>query len=112
MSYGVVRNAIVGRRCVSAYYDGGTRHFTPHSLGRDRFDNYAVTIFQYRGYSAHELPAAGQWLCVRLDKMAGAQLNDDPWQQGQDFTRPKNCITQVEVSVQPERAGGAVRTAT
>ncbi len=99
MTYATIRQAILDRCCLSATYQGSTRHFAPHALGQSNSGETNVMAFQYAGSSAKGLPPGGQWRCYRISELSGVRRNDDSWHSAPDHERPNTCVTLVDVRV-------------
>lgn len=96
-AYGLIRQAVLTKRCVTALYENRIRHFSPHCLGRNKDGGDSVLAFQYGGESSKPLPAAGQWRCFVVRDLQNARLNEDDWQTGFEHGRPNTCVKQVDV---------------
>lgn len=97
MSYQIIRQAVVDKCCLTATYQGGVRHFSPHAIGTDNDGDSNVMAFQYAGYSSKGLPPAGMWRCFRVNELSGVTRNRDSWHTGNDHGRPNTCVTRIDV---------------
>jgi hypothetical protein len=97
MSYGIIRQAILDKCCLTATYQGRVRHFSPHAIGRDNDGEVHVMAFQYGGQSSKGLPMGGEWRCFNVYELHNVIRNGDPWHTGYDHSRPNTCVTHVDV---------------
>jgi len=107
-AYGVVRKAVETRRPIAAVYDGRSRLFCPHRLGRNKGGELRVLCYQFGGASRSGLKPPGSpdnWRCVALDKLSALKLLDGRWQTAPNHSRPASCITDPDVDAEdyPDR---------
>lgn len=97
--YTVIRDAIINKRQVLAFYDGFYREMCPHTLGTTNGDRRAL-FFQFAGESSRGLPPSGMWRCMSLSGLRDVQVRDGDWHTGTSHTRPQKCIAHVELEVE------------
>jgi len=44
-------------------------------------------------------PPEGEWRCMFVDEVMGAEARDGPWHTGQSHTRPQTCVDEIDVEV-------------
>ena len=95
--YALFRDAIIGRKQITCYYQGLYRELCPHVLGHKHGQETALT-YQFAGQSASGLPPDGEWRCLFLAQVHGAQLRDGAW-HSRPHTEPQTCVDIVDVEV-------------
>ena len=98
--YDLIRNAVLARTSVSAWYQGHLRLLSPFVLGTKAGDPH-VLAYQFGGTSHKKLAPDGSpenWRCLRLSELT--EVNELPgmWhapRKGRSFQR---CVDQVDVT--------------
>jgi hypothetical protein len=98
MSYQVFKNAILNKQQVVCFYKGFERAVCPHAIGIKNGKPQVLT-WQFAGGSNSGLPLGGQWRCMEIDSVSGAQAKDGDWHTGGLHTKPQTCVDQVDVEV-------------
>jgi hypothetical protein len=106
--YGIVREAVVGRRPISAVYHNRRRLLCPHRLGRNKEGQVRVLCYQYGGESESGLKPMGSpdnWRCLALNKLTRVELAEGAWRTAPNHSRPASCIVDADVDAEdyPER---------
>ena len=96
-TYDFIRQAVIDRCSLTANYDGKTRSFSPHAIGRDNEGGVNVMTFQYGGYSSQGLPPGGDWRCFEVRRLQNVIRNSDQWHTSNDHSRRNTCVTKVDV---------------
>jgi hypothetical protein len=95
-----LHNAILNKRCLTGTYEGLTRHFAPHALGRGPDGARSVFVFQYAGESAGGLPSGGDWRCFRVAGLSALHANDARWRSRSNYSLDRqSCLVHIEVAV-------------
>ena len=94
----ILRDAIIRKRQIRAYYDGYYREMCPHATGW-KGGVHHVLSFQFGGQSRRQLPLSGQWKCMEIDGLSSLIAVDGEWHTGASHSRPQSCIDQIEVEV-------------
>jgi len=98
MSYDLFRQAILGRKQITCYYQGRYCEVCPHILGYKHGVPH-VLVFQFGGDSSRGLPPSGQWRCMEPNDVSRAALRDGPWHTGLSHLKPQTCVDRIEVQV-------------
>jgi len=98
-TYRLFREAILNHMQVICTYDGRHREICPHVLGHTDVDEKALT-FQFAGDSVSGLPPGGEWRCLSLAQVHGAQLRAGPWRTGFRHTTTQVCVHAVDLDVE------------
>ncbi len=100
-NHSLLKRAIENKECITADYDGYTRKLAPHLLGTDDGVERAL-CYQYGGKAKGGLSddPGDNWLCVSIDELHNALINDDPFQTAEGPIRIKECINITEVEVE------------
>jgi hypothetical protein len=106
--YKLVWTAVANKKPIEAIYQGRSRLFCPHRLGRNREGQLRVLCYQYGGESRSGLQSAGSpsnWRCVVLEKLSRVKLADDLWRTAPNHSRPASCVADADIDAEdhPER---------
>lgn len=104
-TYRLFKQAIMERRQVTCTYLGKRREVCPHILGYKDGEEKAL-VFQFAGQTTSELPPGGEWRCLSLKRVSGAQSREGPWHAGERHRRTQACIDIVDVDVNIEATLG------
>jgi hypothetical protein len=98
VTYHIIRQAILDRRCISALYEDYIRVFCPRTIGKDREGADVVEAFQYGGGCPGGLSFGGKWFCFRVNGLDCISINGDAWRAGADGERRRGWVADVDVS--------------
>jgi hypothetical protein len=98
VNYQVFEQAMRLRKQIVCRYRGYRRELCPIVLGHSQGEEKALT-YQFSGESRSGLPLGGEWRCLWLSKVGGAQLRDGPWFAGSSHTQPQGCVEDVDLDV-------------
>lgn len=102
MSYALVKQAIIDKKPIHAYYDGRYREMCPHVIGLKNGKEQAL-CYQYGGESkSRPIQADGSkenWRCVEIARVSGVEIVDGPWHTAPDHSRPQTCVDDIDVEV-------------
>jgi hypothetical protein len=103
MSYALVREAILEKKAITAYYNGQYREMCPHVLGMKNGKRHAL-FYQFGGQSnSRRIQPDGSsdnWRCVDIDALSNVKVVDvDTWHSAPDHSRPQTCVDIVDVVV-------------
>jgi hypothetical protein len=106
--YRLVWTAVANKQPIEAGYQGRSRLFCPHRLGRNREGQLRVLCYQYGGDSQSGLQPVGSpanWRCVVLEKLGRVKLLQDRWCTAPNHSRPTSCVIDADIDAedQPER---------
>jgi hypothetical protein len=96
--YEVFLHAITNRLQVVCFYNGLYREVCPHALGLKRGKRH-VLVFQFAGESSRGLPPEGEWRCMNVGEIMGAELRQGDWHTGDSHLRPQTCVDDIDVEV-------------
>jgi hypothetical protein len=112
--YDLLRNAVLERDCVSAWYQGKLRLFSPVVLGTKAGEPH-VLGYQFGGTSQQPLGPDGSprnWRCLRVSELTDVNLLPGVWHTAGRRKGVQNCIDQVDVSAgRPSSAQSRLRRA-
>lgn len=102
MSYDLVRQAILERKGVSAYYHGYYREMCPHVIGLKRGREQCL-FYQFGGQSSSRFiqpdGSPDNWRCIFIDELSDVKIIDiDTWHTAPDHSRPQTCVDFVDVA--------------
>ena len=107
--YRLIWTGVANKKPIEASYQGRSRLFCPHRLGRNREGQLRVLCYQYAGESKSGLQPAGSaanWRCVALEKLTRVKLVDDAWRPAPNHSRPaSSCVAEADIGAEdhPER---------
>jgi hypothetical protein len=106
--YRLVWTAAANKKPIEAIYQGRSRLFCPHRLGRNREGQLRVLCYQYGGQSQsglHPVGSPANWRCVALEKLSRVKLVESVWRTAPNHSRPASCVTQTDIDAEdhPER---------
>jgi len=103
MSYQLVRQAIINKRCIRATYNGLIREMCPHVIGLNKRGEQQALFYQFGGESSSRpiMPDGSKdnWRCVEIGKLLNVQIFDGPWHTAPNHSRPQTCVHQIDVEV-------------
>jgi hypothetical protein len=112
--YDLLRNAVLERDCVSAWYQGKLRLLSPAVLGTKAGEPH-VLGYQFGGTSRQPLGPDGSprnWRCLRVSELTDVNLIPGLWHTAGRRKGVQNCIDQVDVSAgRPSMAKHRLRRA-
>jgi hypothetical protein len=98
VTYQIIRQAIMDRRCASALYEDYVRVFCPRTIGKDKSGTAVVAAFQYGGGCAGGLPLSGKWCCFRVSDIDLISITGDAWRAGTIGGTRTSWVTDVDVA--------------
>jgi hypothetical protein len=106
--YRLVWTAAANKKPIEAIYQGRSRLFCPHRLGRNREGQLRVLCYQYGGQSQsglHPVGSPANWRCVALEKLSKVKLVESAWRTAPNHSRPASCVTETDIDAEdhPER---------
>jgi hypothetical protein len=95
MSYDLVRQAILEKKAVCAYYHGQYREMCPHVLGTKNGKRHCL-FYQFGGQSnSRPIQPDGSkdnWRCIDIDALSGVKIVESAWHTAPDHSRPQTCV--------------------
>ena len=106
--YRLVWRAVANKQPIEAGYQGRSRLFCPHRLGRSREGQLSALYYQYGGDSRSGLQPVGSpanWRCIAIEKLSRVKLRRDRWRTAPNHSRPASCVIDADIDAedQPER---------
>jgi hypothetical protein len=98
----IVKNAILGRKPVSAIYDGRIRLLCPHVLGENKEGKYQALFYQFGGESSRGIEPDGSpanWRCLALEKLCSIAVIAGGWHTAPNHSRPQTCVRIIHCEV-------------
>jgi hypothetical protein len=106
--YGLIRNAVLERSSLSAWYKGHLRVFSPFLLGTKAGDPH-VLGYQFDGTSEEPLGPEGSldnWRCLRVTDLTRLKALPGIWHPvPKSIKGHQNCIDHVDVAAHRPSAG-------
>jgi hypothetical protein len=101
-TYALFERAMLLRKPLHCMYGGHPRELCPIVLGHSHDGEEKALTYQFGGGSSSGLPRGGEWRCLWVSKVSGAELRDGPWIAGASHTQPQGCVDVVDIDVNPE----------
>jgi hypothetical protein len=101
-TYALFERAMRRRKPLHCMYGGHARELCPIVLGHSREGEEKALTYQFGGRSSSGLPRGGEWRCLLLSKVSGAELQNGPWIAGSSHTQPQGCVEIVDLDVNPD----------
>ena len=104
--YRLVWTAVANKQPIEASYQGRSRLFCPHRLGRNSEGRLRVLCYQYGGDSQSGLQppgSPGNWRCIALEKLGRVKLLHDRWHTAPNHSRPTSCVIDADIDVEDQR---------
>jgi len=98
VTYQIIRQAIVDRRCLSALCEDYIRVFCPRTIGKDEAGTEIVEVFQYGGGCPGGLPFSGKWCSFRVSDIDCISINGDAWRAGVTGASRTGWVADVDVT--------------
>jgi hypothetical protein len=95
-AYSIVREAILDKEQIVAFYRGHRREMCPHVIGTKGGRQQAL-FFQFAGSSSSGLPPGGEWRCIPIEGLSGVVSRAGTWHSGGAHTQPQTCVDVVDV---------------
>ncbi len=99
-NYDLIRNAVLGRCSVSAWYQGHLRLLSPFVLGTKVGDPH-VLAYQFGGTSHKKLVPDGSpenWRCLRVSELTEVNVLPGMWHAPRKGRSFQHCVDQVDVT--------------
>lgn len=113
-NYALIRNAVLSRDNVSAWYQGHLRLVSPFVLGTKAGVPHLLA-YQFGGTSHRELTPEGSpenWRCFRVSELTEVEVLPGVWHAPHIGHSYQNCIDQIDVSAgRPPSAKNRLRRA-
>ena len=99
-NYGLIKQAIQNRECITCSYNGYKRRMTPHVIGTKNGTEQAL-FYQYGGQSSSGLSSdpTKNWRCIPVNKIQDLRINSDSFQTAHNHSRTQTCVDIVDVEV-------------
>ena len=99
-TYVLIRNAVLARDNVSAWYQGHLRLISPFVLGTKAGDPH-VLGYQFGGTSHRALAPEGSpenWRCLRVSELTEVKVLPGMWHAPHIGRSYQDCVDQIDVS--------------
>ncbi len=98
-NYNILKNAVLGRYCLTATYKRHQRKLSPHVIGTNDKHEEHLLAYQYGGSSSSGLPNGGEWRCFKVEDLTNIERSNDPWQSTLTSRAGNSCITRIDAEV-------------
>lgn len=101
-NYDIIKEAILQKRQINAYYNKHYREMCPHVIGLKNGVPHAL-FYQFGGTSSSELAPIGSpdnWRCIFVDKLSEVESKEGSWYTAPNHSRPQTCVDQIDVEVE------------
>ncbi len=99
--YDAMRDAILSRQQIVAFYDGYLREMCPHVIGTK--GSLAKALFyQFGGASKSGLAPDGSpnnWRCIPIDGLSDVSVRPGEWHTAENYDpATQRCVDEIDVS--------------
>lgn len=101
-NYTIIRNAILQKKQIFADYQGFSREFCPHAIGKKDGINKAM-LYQFGGGSSQgqiTKDSSTNWRCIPIDKLTNVRAVEGKWHTFGNHSQSQTCITQIDIEVE------------
>lgn len=107
-AYSLIRQAVLNKQQVVAWYNGHRREMCPHVLGTSKDGREQALFYQFGGTSQRGLGPDGSdenWRCLPLEGLSDVFVREGPWHterspySSQYDSRKQDCVASVDVEV-------------
>ena len=99
--FALIKDAIAGKKLISAVYHGKLRELCPRVLGWKAEREHAM-FFQVGGDSAKGLASEGSWHCLNLDELSELEILEGEFRTGPGYyDNPQKCVDKIEAQILP-----------
>ena len=99
-------DAIRSRTSMSATYKSEAREFSPHALGKGRYGEDVVLVYQYAGMSGGRttagLPPERCWRMFVLEDLRDLAPNEGGWHSHESYQSALERLTGVSTAVEAD----------
>ena len=96
----ILKQAVLGKRCLIGRYNGVERHFAPHAIGFTGDGTPAAFVYQYGGETTSRLPMRGEWRCFLLHDLADLRPSDHRWRTAPNYSLSRQtCLADIVFAV-------------
>lgn len=104
-TYDLVRDAVVNKKQVIAFYNGYRREMCPHAIGWKK-GKEQVLFLQFAGESSSGLSRPeDNWRCIPLDRLDVTEVRIGEWHTADNHSRKQTCIDRIDVEATVEPSG-------
>jgi hypothetical protein len=103
LTYGLLKEAVLSKKQVTATYDGHLREFCPHALGWKKGEAYCLA-YQFGGHSSTGPVVPGSphnWRCFVVSRLSDVRLREGDWHSCATRGAPSQCFDHIELEVMP-----------
>ena len=98
-AFELIKQAIAGKKVISAVYHGKERELCPHVLGWKVEREHAL-FFQVGGESAKGLASDGSWRCLNLDELTEVEIIEGEFRTGPGYyDNPQKCVDRIDTQI-------------
>ena len=100
-TYDLIREAILEKKQVVAYYHGKLREMCPHVIGYKNGREKAL-FYQFGGRSKRAggiTAASAEWRVMFIDELSDVSIRSGSWQTSKDYSGPGNNFDLVDVVI-------------
>lgn len=100
-NYTIVRNAIINKQQIFAFYNGYYREMCPHSIGTKNGRKQGL-FYQFGGNSSSGSIVPGSlnnWRCIPIDGLINIEVKEGMWYSANNHSIPSTCVDVIDVEV-------------
>ncbi len=96
-TYEIVREAILNKQPIHAFYDGYERYMCPHVIGTKKGVQQCL-FYQYAGQSKSGNPVG--WKCVIISGLQNIRAFAGDWHTDTNHSKQQTCVDSIDVEVE------------
>jgi hypothetical protein len=104
-------DAIRNRTSLTAIYKSEPREFSPHAIGKGRYGEDVVLVYQYGGMSGGRptggLPPERCWRMFIIEELRDLAPNSSAWHSHESYSTAQERLSTVSVAVEADPAQSA-----
>lgn len=100
-NYDLIKNAIINKLQVTAFYSGHTREMCPHVIGTKNGRSQCL-FYQFGGSSSSGVIVPGSpanWRCIPVDELRIVNIGAGAWFTANNHSRAQTCVDIIDVEV-------------
>src|ERR1700692_3653460 len=99
-------DAIRNRTSLTAIYKSEPREFSPHAIGKGRYGEDVVLVYQYGGMSGGRptggLPPERCWRMFIIEELRDLAPNSNAWHSHESYLAAQERLNAISVSVEAD----------
>lgn len=95
-SYALIKQALLAKQPIRAWYKGQPREMCPHVLGWKHGRPHGLFYQFGGGTNSGGLP---QWRCMNIEELSRVEIVNGAWHTSTGHSRPQTCVDDIDAEV-------------